>query len=119
MTNKLLKILLENTGNLIEQAHIKMQELETEMQGAKGSEKKDALDNFLKEKVEELIKNWNIKNVPDIIEDNYLDPATIALINSYIPSISKPVYDVAIKGIKKIDNKLEDLAETIEEKTNL
>jgi len=114
MTNKLLEVLLENTGNLIEDAHAKMQTLETEMKGAKGSEKKEALDNYLKEKVSEIIKNWNIKNVPDIIEDNYLDPATIALINNYIPSISQPVYDVAIKGIEKVNDELEELEEKLE-----
>lgn len=114
MTNKLLEILLENTGNLIEEAHAKMQALETEMKGAKGSEKKEALDNYLKEKVSEIIKAWNIKNVPDILEDNYLDPATISLINNYIPSISQPVYDVAIKGIEKVNDELEELEEKLE-----
>lgn len=114
MTNKLLEILLKNTGSLIEEAHEKMQALEVEMKGAKGFEKKEALDNFLKGKVEEIIRNWNIKQVPDIIEDNYLDPATIALINAYIPSISQPVYNVAIKGIEKINDKLEDLEEKLE-----
>ena len=114
MTNKLLEILLENTGSLIEEAHAKMQALETEMKGAAGTAKKEALDTYLKGKVEEIIKNWNIKQVPDIIEDNYLDPATIALINNYIPSISQPVYDVAIKGIEKVNDKLEDLEEKLE-----
>lgn len=114
MTNKLLELLLENTGRLIEQAHAKMQELELEMEGAKGSEKKEQLDNFLKKEVEELIRGWNIKNVPDIIEDNYLDPATIYLINSYVPTISQPVYDVAIKGIKKANRKLEELENKFE-----
>lgn len=113
MTNKLLVILLENTGNLIEQAHAKMQVLETEMKGAKGSAKKEVLDNYLKGKVEEIIKTWNIKQVPDIIEDNYLDPAIIALISNYIPSISQPVYDVAIKGIEKIDDELEELKDKL------
>lgn len=114
MTNKLVEILLKNTGNLIEQAHAKMQELEFEMKGAKGVEKKEVLDNYLKGKVEEIIIGWNIKSVPDFIEDNYLDPATIALINSYIPTISQPVYNVAIKGIEKINAGLDNLEEKLE-----
>lgn len=113
MTNKLLEILLENTGNLIEQAHAKMQELETEMAGAKGTEKKKVLDDFLMGKVDEIIRNWNIKNVPDFIEDNYLDPATIALINAYVPTISQPVYNVAMAGIKKVNAKLEQIESNI------
>jgi hypothetical protein len=114
MTNNLVKLLLENAGNLIEQAHAKMQALETEMAGAKGTEKKKVLDDYLKGKVSELIKGWDIPQVPNVLEDNYLDPATIALIDAYIPTISQPVYNVAMAGIKKVNAELTGLEEKLE-----
>lgn len=114
--NKLVVVLLENTADLIQQGADKIQEFETSMKGLDGGVKKAALDEFLKGKVAELIKNWNIKQVPDIIEDNYLDPATIELINSYVPSISQSVYNVALKGLNKVSNVMEDISEKIEEK---
>ena len=116
MTSKLVVVLLENTADLIALGAEKMQEFEESMRGTDGAVKKEALDQFLMSKVEEIIRNWDIKKVPNFIEDNYLDPATIAIINKYIPKISQSVYNVALKGIDKLGDKMEDISDDIEEK---
>lgn len=116
MTNKYVKFILEHSADFMAKGAEKMQELETKMAGAEGKEKKKALDEFLKAEVKTAIENWNIPQVPDVIEDKYLDPVTISFINSYIPVISQGLYDVVLKGLKKTGNALENASETLTEK---
>lgn len=114
MTNKVLQYVLENSAEFTAKTAQKIQELEEEMKGAEGKEKKAALDKFLMGEVEKAIKAWDIPQVPNVIEDAYVDPMTIKLINSYIPMFSQGVYNVVLKGLIKVGDAFENVSDKLE-----
>lgn len=115
MTNKYVKFLCEHVSDFIEIAADKIQELETSMVGSTGTEKKTALDTYLIAKATTLIENWDIPQIPDSIEDKFIDPAFIAFVSKYIPVLSQGVYNIALKGLTKLSNVAGTVAEKIEE----
>lgn len=101
MTNKLTEFFLAHFPQIIEMAKDKIEELEKSMTGAEGQAKKEALDAFMLDKIAELIRNWDIPQVPNIIENNYLDPATIKMVEIYLPKITQGVYNTLTANFKK------------------
>lgn len=115
MTNKYVKFILEHSAEFMAKGADKIQELETEMSGAEGKEKKKALDEFLQDEVAKAIRAWDIPQVPNAIEDAYVDPIVINFIDSYIPIISQGLYDVILKGLKKVGSGLDAAADNLQE----
>ena len=113
MTNKYVKFVLEHSSEFMAKGADKIQELEIEMAGAEGKEKKKALDEFLESEVEKAIKAWDIPQIPNSIEDTCVDPMTIKFINSYVPMMSQGLYDVVLKGLTKVSSGLDAAAETL------
>lgn len=103
MNNKVLEFMLKNFPEIQVFVAGKIQEIEDTMVGAKGLEKKTELDRQAIAYVSGLIIAWDIPQVPNIIENNILDPAVIKTIELYLPQITQVIYDIGVTGIKKIN----------------
>ncbi len=106
MTNKLTQFLLEHFPQIIEKTKYEIQQIENSMVGKDGKIKKAELDKRIIDYISDLIKKCDIPQVPNIIEDNILDPASIKLIEIYLPKITQGIYDISIVAIKKIEEAL-------------
>lgn len=106
MTNKLTHFLLEHFPDIMEKTREEIEKIENEMVGQDGKIKKAELDKRILDYVSGLIRNWDIPQVPNIVEDNILDPATIKMIEISLPPITQKVYDVSLVAIKKIKAEL-------------
>lgn len=103
---QIIEFLFGKFPQIQEFAADKIQELENNMVGVKGQEKKAELDKQAIVYVSNLIITWDIPQVPNIIENNILDPAIIKIIEIYLPQITQTIYNIGLTGIKKLEDKL-------------
>lgn len=106
--NKAIEFLFEHFPEIAEETRKQMQSVEETMTGEEGKEKKKEVDNRIIDFSANLIRQWDIPQVPNFIEDPFLDPMTIKALEIYIPQLTQGLYDVGIKGIKKINNELKN-----------
>ena len=104
--NKALEFLLGHFPELAEEARKQIQEVEESMTGEEGKAKKAEVDKRIIEFSANLVRKWDIPQVPNFIEDPFLDPMTIKAFERYIPQITQGVYDVGVLGIKKLKEEL-------------
>jgi len=104
MANKVLAFILEKMPQIQEFCAGEIEEIENTMTGAKGQVKKAELDRQAIAYVSGLIIAWDIPQVPNIIENNILDPAVINMFEMYLPQITQIIYNIGITGIQKIEN---------------
>lgn len=104
MSNKVLEFILSKFPEIQEFTANKIQEIENSMVGAEGQEKKNELDKQAIAYVSGLIIAWDIPQVPNIIENNLLDPAVIKIFEMYIPQITQVIYNIGVTGIQKLED---------------
>ena len=98
LATKLMETLLTHFPEAMEQAKAKIEQLNEEMAGAKGAEKKAELDKFIINFVWSKIEPLN--NIgPDFISD----PITKAIIDATFPAITQKMFDFLIFGTEKLE----------------